>query len=267
MIHLRLIRTRAGGPVLIDHDFHKSQGQSSDLAQVQWELRMAENAWAGLRIGAAVLALAASTWPCRGADVDVWSKPRIDFAHRFTIHYEFYPPESLRAHEQGRCIVSVFVDKTGYVRAAQLRMSTGFPRLDAACLISVSGQRMTPATLNGKAVGGWASIPIVWGSAGASKPFVEDSAPKIPDDYELQVGPAFYPASARGQKEEGVCLVYALVGADGAVVDARVLKSAGASALDRACIDAAVLTDFIPAKKDGVAVRAGAFLAIFWVLQ
>jgi TonB family protein len=60
-----------------------------------------------------------------------------------------------------------------------------------------------------------------------------------------------------------VCLVAASVGADGVVIDTQLLKSAGSSDLDAACIDAVVLTDFSPAKKDGVAVRSAALLAIF----
>ena|SRR6266853_6258029 len=215
----------------------------------------------------ALLALGVLSFPTRSETGEIRTPPRLDPEHRFTIHYEFYPPESVRAHEQGKCLVAVFLDRLGLVRAAQLRQSTGFPRLDAACLISVQGQRMLPATLNGKPVGAWTTIPIVWGSVGRTYvPLVEDSVPMPPKDYELQVGPAFYPAEARARKEGGVCLVYASVSPDGEVTESRVLKSTGSTSLDKACTDALTLAEFIPAKKDGAAVRAGALLALFWAL-
>jgi TonB family protein len=214
----------------------------------------------------ALLALAVLPFSTRSKADEVRTNLRLDPEHRFTIHYEFYPPESVRAHEQGKCLVAVFVDRSGVVRASQLRQSTGFPRLDAACLISVKGQRMLPATLNGKPVGAWTTIPIVWGSIGnAHVPLVEDSVPMFPKDYELQVGPAYYPAEARERKEQGVCLIYASVSPDGEVAESKVLKSTGSTSLDRACTDALTLAQFIPARKDGVAVRAGALLALFWV--
>ena len=215
----------------------------------------------------ALLALGLWSLPTRSETDEIRTLPRLDPEHRFTIHYEFYPPESVIAHEQGKCLVAVFLDRLGLVRAAQLRQSTGFPRLDAACLISVQGQRMLPATLNGKPVGAWVTIPIIWGSAGSHYvPLVEDSVPMFPKNYELQVGPAFYPAEARARKEAGVCLVYASVSPDGEVTDSKVLKSTGSTSLDKACTDALTLAEFIPAKKDQTVVRAGALLALFWAL-
>jgi TonB family protein len=215
----------------------------------------------------AFLALGVLSFPTRSVTDEIRTPVRLDPEHRFTIHYEFYPAESVRAHEQGKCLVAVFLDRLGLVRAAQLRQSTGFPRLDGACLISVQGQRMLPATLNGKPVGAWTTIPITWGSAGGHYvPLVEESVPMIPKDYELQVGPAFYPADARARKEEGICLLYVSVSPDGEVTESKVLKSTGSTSLDKACTDALTLAEFIPAKKDGVAVRAGALLALFWAL-
>ena len=61
-------------------------------------------------------------------------------------------------------------------------------------------------------------------------------------------------------------MVYASVSPDGEVTESRVLKSTGSTSLDKACTDALTLAEFIPAKKDGAAVRAGALLALFWAL-
>jgi hypothetical protein len=43
-----------------------------------------------------------------------------------------------------------------------IQTRTGFDRLDQACLNGVRGQRMLPATENGKPVESTVSIPILW---------------------------------------------------------------------------------------------------------
>ena len=40
--------------------------------------------------------------------------------------------------------------------------ASGFPRLDEACLKGVQGQRMKPATEDGKPIEKTARLPIVW---------------------------------------------------------------------------------------------------------
>jgi protein TonB len=50
----------------------------------------------------------------------------------------------------------------GRVATETLQQSSGFPRLDEACLKAVHGQRMLPATEEGKPVEKQVSIPIVW---------------------------------------------------------------------------------------------------------
>jgi len=58
--------------------------------------------------------------------------------------------------------VQMTVSVDGRIAAEQLQQSSGFPRLDDACLKAVHGQRMLPATENGKPVEKMVSIPIVW---------------------------------------------------------------------------------------------------------
>ena len=192
----------------------------------------------------------------------------MDPKHPLKIHYEFYPPESLRAHEQGKCTIALFVDQMGFIRGSQLRQSTGFPRLDAACLISVQGQRMLPATLNGQPLGTWTVIPITWSTEGKAPgpPPPEFSGPEIHQDYELQVGPQFYPPDAQARKETGVCAVWVSVNPEGHVAQSKVIKSTGSASLDKACMEAVSPAQFTPAKKDGVAVNAGTLLALYWTL-
>ena len=88
--------------------------------------------------------------------------PKMDPKHPLKIGEEWYPDASKRANEEGRCIVTVTVAADGRITNESLQTSSGFQRLDDACLKAVHGQRMLPATEEGKAVEKTASLPIVW---------------------------------------------------------------------------------------------------------
>ncbi len=87
---------------------------------------------------------------------------RPDSKHPLKIGSEFYPDGSVRAGEQGRCTVKITVDIGGQVTHASLQSSTGFRRLDDACLNAVRGVRMLPATEDGMPVEKTTALPIVW---------------------------------------------------------------------------------------------------------
>ena len=86
----------------------------------------------------------------------------MDPKHPLHIGEEYYPDASKRAGEEGRCIVTVTVASDGRITNAAIQQSSGFPRLDEACLKGVNGQRMRPATEDGKPVETTAALPIVW---------------------------------------------------------------------------------------------------------
>jgi periplasmic protein TonB len=85
-----------------------------------------------------------------------------DPKHPLKIGEEYYPDASKRANEEGRCIVLITVSADGRITNESIQTSSGFPRLDEACLKGVHGQRMLPATEEGKPVEKTVSIPIVW---------------------------------------------------------------------------------------------------------
>jgi protein TonB len=87
---------------------------------------------------------------------------RMDPKHPLKIGEDYYPDASKRANEEGRCIVLMTVSADGKITNESIQTSSGFPRLDDACLKGVHGQRMMPATENGKPVEKTVSIPIVW---------------------------------------------------------------------------------------------------------
>jgi protein TonB len=86
----------------------------------------------------------------------------MDPRHPLHIGEEYYPDASKRAGEEGRCIVQMTVKSDGTVAGEAIQQSSGFPRLDEACLKGVHGQRMKPATEDGKPVDTTVSLPIVW---------------------------------------------------------------------------------------------------------
>ena len=90
------------------------------------------------------------------------TSPKMDPKHPFHIGEDYYPDASKRANEEGRCIVLMTVSADGKVTGESIQTSSGFPRLDEACLKGVHGQRMIPATENGKPVEKTVSVPIVW---------------------------------------------------------------------------------------------------------
>ncbi len=87
---------------------------------------------------------------------------KMDPKHPLKIGEEYYPDASKRANEEGRCTVQVTVAADGRITAESIQTSSGFPRLDEACLKGVHGQRVIPATEDGKPVEKTVSIPIVW---------------------------------------------------------------------------------------------------------
>jgi protein TonB len=87
---------------------------------------------------------------------------KMDPKHPLKIGEEYYPDASKRANEEGRCIVQVTVSATGKITNESIQTSSGFPRLDEACLKGVHGQQVIPATEDGKPVEKTVAIPIVW---------------------------------------------------------------------------------------------------------
>jgi protein TonB len=86
----------------------------------------------------------------------------VDPKHPLHIGEDYYPDASKRAGEEGRCIVQVTVSADGRITGETIQQSSGFPRLDEACLKGVHGQHMKPATEDGKPVETTASLPIQW---------------------------------------------------------------------------------------------------------
>src|SRR5271170_3914640 len=77
---------------------------------------------------------------------------KMDPKHPLKIGEEWYPDASKRAGEEGRCVVQITVSVDGRISNESIQASSNYPRLDEACLKAVHGQKMIPATEEGKPI-------------------------------------------------------------------------------------------------------------------
>ena len=85
-----------------------------------------------------------------------------DPKHPFPNSEDYYPDASRRAGEEGVCKLKLTVGIDGKITGASVAESSGFPRLDDACLKLVKGQRLTPQMVDGKPVEASVAVPIRW---------------------------------------------------------------------------------------------------------
>jgi TonB family protein len=91
------------------------------------------------------------------------TSPRLDANHLPHIGQAYYPKESLVIPEEGICKMSVTVQPDGTISESHLVESSGFLRLDAACINAFPADvRFIPATKGGIPVKATVTIPIVW---------------------------------------------------------------------------------------------------------
>jgi TonB family protein len=192
---------------------------------------------------------------------------KMDVRHPLHVGSDYYPKQSLKNHEEGKCTLAFFIEADGTVPAAQLLKSTGFPRLDTACFESVISVPLIPATINGTPVAGWNDFNVVWviDHAQPYQPPPEKSAfPRVADDYEFQVGGKFYPEAARVKHPRGYCVVHTTVDSSGTALNPGITRSTGSAILDKACVAAVTAARFTPELQNGRPVADSTDIAIYW---
>jgi protein TonB len=83
-------------------------------------------------------------------------------ARTLKIGSEWYPDQSKRLGEEGTCRVELTVGVDGRVSNAVVKVSSGFPRLDEACIKAVQNARFKPGTEEGRPVPKTVLLPIKW---------------------------------------------------------------------------------------------------------
>ena len=178
-----------------------------------------------------------------------------------TLGQDYYPAESRRRHEEGVCVVKITVTAEGDIEDPTLTLSTGFPRLDDACLAGFRGQHMKPAMRDGKPATVTAEIPVVWKLNSPGRVPIKVDPKNLP-----RIGRNYYPIESVRLHEEGLCVVRVKVSASGDAQTLSLTHSTGFARLDQACLDAFNAGGLLPATVNGVAVDSTAELPIAWRL-
>jgi TonB family protein len=175
--------------------------------------------------------------------IDPQQPPRIGAA--------YYPKESLRRKEQGTAMIRLYAAPDGSVPASQVVVSSGFARLDEASLVAFVDAKVRPAILHGRPISKWINVPTQWTINQPRGWSALDSSvtPHMPDDYQPEIGRAFYRKTSLDMRQEGTCLVHFQVSEGGTPGDISITKSTGFATLDQACITAIQDAQFIAAKR------------------
>jgi protein TonB len=108
--------------------------------------------------------------------------------------------------------------------------------------------------------------PMPDGAVDGTDTATAETAPVLRKLRVVEMRPPDYPPSARRQGIEGTVRVRVLVGPDGRVIQALVVKTSGEDMLDAAALKAVVDWIFEPAQLNGEAVRAWASVPIAFKL-
>ena len=71
-----------------------------------------------------------------------------------------YPRISRQRNEQGKVVVSVFIGTDGTAQKAEIKVSSGYERLDQAALATVKSWRYVPGKRGGVPEAMWFNVPI-----------------------------------------------------------------------------------------------------------
>jgi TonB family protein len=190
---------------------------------------------------------------------------RPDPAQPLKIGQEFYPAESVRLQEEGKCIVRVAVRKTGEIHDPQILTSSGFKRLDAACIAATSSGHMLPALKNGVPIDSAANVPIVWTLPKAST--LADCM-AMPASVPLESAQANHPADSKAPNQgvSAKVILRLFVSESGAVDGAKVDQSSGYARLDAAALKMVSGQKMKPAMAGNQPVATCVLLPIAWKL-
>lgn len=105
--------------------------------------------------------------PVPAAPINVAPAPEAITAPRFDADYldnpkPVYPATSRRLGEQGKVLLRVLVGAAGLAEKVELKLGSGFARLDQAALEAVGRWRFVPARRGEQAVAAWVQVPVTF---------------------------------------------------------------------------------------------------------
>ncbi len=165
-----------------------------------------------------------------------------------------YPPIAQTAQISGIVVAEIVVDTNGNVRDA--KVLRGAPMLNDAALEAIRQWQYTPTLLNGVPVELVMTVTVNF-SLG-NEPAATGRAPvrvggDIREPRRITHVPPEYPADAQAAKVAGIVILEVIIGVDGRVASAKVLR--GMPMLNQAAIDAAMQWVYEPTYLQGVPVQ------------
>lgn len=159
-----------------------------------------------------------------------------------------YPDESIRIGEQGVCNVRFAIRRDGKLVSGKILKSSGFPRLDAACLAtlkSVSRFPPLPENVEPQLQQINAVVPIYFQlpsqiAIGTVQSSIAVSKPRsyYGDIQNLVATHVVYPLESLIAGEQGVCELRLRILRDGSLASVEIVQSSGFARLDEACLRA-----------------------------
>jgi TonB family protein len=219
--------------------------------------------WVGAGIGGVIAWFGGAAW---AAEPPLFAGYPVTEGLVITAHLKDESPTvtSAQSRHGSTCYVLMWVRRSGFIQAVQVVKSTGFERLDAACIKGVVHQTLIPASDGTSPIDAWEILPIEWRGPTGVAPKASTYGPAIAviaPNQTLNVDKV--PASALALKDAS-CLVHVSVSASGSAEDLTVARSSGSDDLDRVCMDALRSLEFIPARNEGRNVAGIADVWIGW---
>jgi len=165
-----------------------------------------------------------------------------------------YPPIAETARISGVVIAEIVIDTNGDVRDARILRS--IPMLDQAALDAIRQWRYTPTTLNGVPVELVMTVTVSFTLGSEPAPSAGQAPVRVGGDIKeprkIYDAKPFYPPAAQAAGVQGIVIVEAIIGVDGRVSSAKVLRSV--PMLEEAAIDAVSQWVYEPTLLGGVPV-------------
>ena len=102
------------------------------------------------------------TVPGKNYRQDASAVPQIQKTCQLKVGPEYYPASSREMHQEGDCVIHVFVTQDGKPTNITVTKSMGFASLDQACALAVQHAQFAPGEQSGAPIGAWADINMSW---------------------------------------------------------------------------------------------------------
>jgi TonB family protein len=178
-----------------------------------------------------------------------------------------YPPLAETARISGVVIAEIVIDTNGDVRDARILRS--IPMLDQAALDAIRQWRYTPTTLNGVPVELVMTVTVSFTLGSEPTPTVGQAPLRVGGDIKeprkIYDAKPYYPPAAQAAGVQGIVILEAIIGVDGRVSSAKVLRSV--PMLEEAAIDAVTQWVYEPTLLRGVPVSVVMTVTVNFTLK